>query len=87
LAHHNTVFSQLLKFIPRHEFESLAFEHHKGRKLRKMSRWLQFISLSLAQLTGRVSLRDIVSNLCAQSHKLYHLGARTVSRSSLSQVN
>lgn len=87
MAHHNTVFSQLLKFIPRHEFESLANEHHNGRKLRKMSRWLQFVSLSLAQLTGRVSLRDIVSNLSAQSRKLYHLGARTVSRSSLSRVN
>lgn len=87
MSHHNTVFSQLLKFIPRHEFESLAVQHHQGRQLRKMSRWLQFVSLSLAQLTGRVSLRDIVSNLSAQSHKLYHLGAKTVSRSSLSRVN
>ncbi|MES9814979.1 MAG: DUF4372 domain-containing protein, partial [Candidatus Thiodiazotropha sp.] len=24
LSHHNTVFSQLLKLIPRHEFETLA---------------------------------------------------------------
>lgn len=87
LSHHNTVFSQLLKFIPRHEFESLAVQHHQGRKLRKMSRWLQFVSLSLAQLTSRVSLRDIVSNLSAQSHKLYHLGAKPVSRSSLGRVN
>lgn len=87
MAHNNTVFSQFLKFIPRHVFESLAAAHHEGRKLRKMSRWLQFISLSLAQLTGRVSLRDIVSNLDAQSHKLYHLGARTVTRSSLARVN
>ena len=87
LSHHNTVFSQLLKFIPRHEFESLAAKHHEGRKLRKMSRWLQFVSLTLAQLTGRVSLRDIVSNLSAQSHKLYHIGSKTVSRSSLGRVN
>ena len=41
----------------------------------------------MAQLAGRVSLRDIVSNLSAQSHKLYHLGAKNVSRSSLSRVN
>ena len=87
MSHHNTVFSQLLKVIPRHEFESLSSQHHEGGKLRKMSRWLQFVSLSLAQFSGRVSLRDIVSNLSAQSHKLYHLGAKSVSRSSLSRVN
>ncbi|WP_425443947.1 DUF4372 domain-containing protein [Thioalkalivibrio denitrificans] len=33
LSHHNTVFSQLLKLIPRHEFETLANQHHEGRKL------------------------------------------------------
>ncbi|MFK5893560.1 MAG: DUF4372 domain-containing protein, partial [Pseudomonadota bacterium] len=31
LSHHNTVFSQLLKLIPRHEFETLANKHHSGR--------------------------------------------------------
>ncbi|MBL7003134.1 MAG: DUF4372 domain-containing protein [Gammaproteobacteria bacterium] len=28
MAHHNTVLSQLLKLIPRHEFETLAKQHH-----------------------------------------------------------
>ena len=35
MAHNNTVFSQLLKLIPRHEFELLSKTHHKGRKYRK----------------------------------------------------
>jgi len=87
LAHHNTVFSQLLKLVPRHEFEALAKQHHQGRKLRKMSRWSQFVSLGLAQLSGRNSLRDIVSNISAQTSKLYHLGVAKVSRSSLARVN
>ena len=87
MSHHNTIFSQLLKLIPRHEFDSLAKQHHEGRKLRKMSRWSQFIALGLAQLSGRSSLRDIVSNMSAQLNKLYHLGAALVSRSSLSRVN
>ena len=39
MAHHNTVFSQILRLVPRHEFESLAKTHHQGRKLRKMTRW------------------------------------------------
>lgn len=87
MAHHNTVFSQLLKFIPRHEFETLAKQHHQGRMLRKISRWSQFVALGLAQLSGRISLRDIVSNLSAQTSKLYHLGGTHVSRSSLARVN
>jgi len=87
LAHHNTVFAQLLKFVPRHEFEALANQHHEGQKLRKMSRWSQFVALSLAQLSGRSSLRDIVSNLSAQSAKLYHLGSSQVTRTSLARVN
>ena len=33
MAHHNTVFAQMLKFIPRHEFESLANQHHCFGKL------------------------------------------------------
>ena len=87
MAHHNTVFSQILKLIPRHEFESLARKHHQGQKLRKMTRWSQFVSLGLAQLAGRASLRDVVSNLKAQAGKLYHLGCGDVNRSSLARVN
>ncbi len=87
MAHHNTVFAQLLRFLPRHEFDAEAREHQCGQGLRVMSRWAQFVALGLAQLTGRQSLRDIVSNLGAQGRKLYHLGVGTVSRSSLARVN
>ena len=87
MAHNNTVFSQLLKLIPRHEFESLSKVHHEGRQLRKTSRWSQFVSLCLGQLAGRHSLRDIESNMHAQSSRLYHLGAQTVARSSLARLN
>jgi hypothetical protein len=87
LAHHNTVFAQVLKLVPRHEFESLANHHHDVQKLRQFSRWSQFVALSLAQLAGRCSLRDIVSNLSAQAGKLYHLGSREVARSTLARVN
>ena len=87
MAHNNTVFSQLLKLVPRHEFEALANQHHTGRKLRKMTRWSQFLAMATAQLSSRSSLRDVVSNLTAQASKLYHLGAVIVSRSSLARVN
>jgi len=99
MAHKHTVFAQLLKMVPRHDFESLARKHHTGRKLRKLTRWSQFIALGMGQLSGRRSLRlftsklygkqqrDIVSNLGAQAHRLYHLGCHRVTRSSLARVN
>ena len=87
MAHNNTVFAQVLKLVPRHEFESLARKHKSGRMARSMTRWGQFVAMGMAQLTGRCSLRDIVSNLAVQSCKLYHLGVDLVTRSSLARVN
>ena len=87
MAHHNTVFGQLLTLLPRHEFDAEARDHQRGQRLRVMSRWAQFVALGLGQLASRQSLRDIVSNLRAQPAKLYHLGVGTVSRSSLARVN
>jgi len=87
LSHHNTVFAQLLKLVSRHEFETLANQHHTGRRLRRMSRWSQFIAMAMGQLTSRQSLRDIESHLATQWRKLYHLGCSVVARSSLSRVN
>lgn len=87
MAHNNTVLSQLLKIFSRHEFESLAKEHHSGRSFRKASRWSQFVTMMVAQLSGRSSLRDIVDNMAAQAHRLYHVGSTKLSRSSLSRIN
>jgi putative transposase len=87
MSHHNTVFSQLLKLLPRHEFETLAKQHHSGRSFRTASRWAQFVTMTMAQLSGRNSLRDIVENMSAQAHRLYHLGSVKLSRSNLSRIN
>ena len=60
MAHCNTIFSQILKLVPRHEFEALAKQHHQGRAFRTASRWSQFVTLAMAQLSGRNSLRDMI---------------------------
>lgn len=87
MAHNNTVFAQLLKLISRHEFESVAKKHHTGRTFRTASRWSQFVAMMMGQLSGRNSLRDIIDNLSAQAHRVYHLGSRKLSRSSLPRIN
>ena len=43
--------------------------------------------MAMAQLAGRNSLRDIVENISAQAHRLYHLGSVKLSRSNLSRIN
>jgi len=87
MAHCNTILSQILNLVPRHEFESLAIEHHSGRAFRSATRWSQFVTMGIAQLSGRRSLRDIVENIDAQQHRLYHLGSAKLSRSNLARIN
>lgn len=87
MAHHNTILSQIVALFPRHEFESLAKEHHVGQKFRSFNRWSQFLAMMVAQLSGRKSLRDLAANLQAQGRRLYHLGLRATSRATLARVN
>jgi len=70
-----------------YEFEALAKQHHSGRSFRKASRWSQFVTMAMGQLAGRDSLRDIIDNMSAQAHRLYHLGSAKLSRSNLSRIN
>lgn len=73
--------------VPRHEFEELANQHHRGRQFRTASRWSQFSTMMIMQLSGRSSIRDVVANVSAQAHRLYHLGCSVLSKSTLSRIN
>ena len=53
MAYHSTILPQLLKLVPRHEFEMLAGRRHKGCRLCSVTRWAQFVALVLGQLSGR----------------------------------
>ncbi|MGI6657171.1 MAG: DUF4372 domain-containing protein [Desulfobulbus sp.] len=87
MAHHNTILRQIIAFLPRHDFDALAKVHHHGQKFRAFNRWSQFIAMFIGQLSARASLRDLVMNIAAQSSKLYHLGIKPCSRTTLARVN
>ncbi len=87
MAHHNTVFHQMLQIFSRHEFDQLAGQHHVGQKFRSFNRWSQFGALFMGQLTGRKSLRDIAVNMTVHGRKLYHLGFANISRATLVRTN
>ena len=87
MAHHSTVLSQLLKLVPRHQFDSLSRQHDGKRRSDALPRWSQFAALATGHLGERKSLRDITSTLDSQSARHYHLGCRKVSKSALGRAN
>lgn len=87
MSHSNTVLAQLLKLLPRHEFEKLANGVDGKVRSTALTRWSQFVALTVGQLNGRQSLRDIETCLNSQQHLHYHLGAKVISKSSLARAN
>jgi len=82
------IFSQLLDYFPRHEFNKCVRHYGGDRRLRTFSCFDQFLAMAFAQLTGRESLRDIETCLGAMGSKLYHTGFRArVARSPLADAN
>jgi Domain of unknown function (DUF4372)/Transposase DDE domain len=82
------IFSQLMEFLPRHDFDECVRRYRGDRRQRGFSCRDQFLCLAFGQLTYRESLRDIETCLRAVSPKLYHAGFRgRVSRSTLADAN
>ena len=83
-----TVFSQLMDFLPRHSFRQCVTRYQGNYRMRSFSCYDQFLCMAFAQLTFRESLRDIECCLGALEEKLYHAGFRGhVSRSTLADAN
>ncbi len=82
------VFSQLMSFIQKYDFNKCVSRYRGHYKIRRFSCWDQFLCMAFAQLTYRESLREIVTCLGAMQNKLYHLGFRShISRSTLADAN
>jgi len=83
-----TIFSQLMEFVPRYEFRTCVERYQGDYKVQSFSCWDHFLTLAFAQLTYRESLRDIEACLRAKSTKLYHMGIRSrISRNTLAHAN
>lgn len=83
-----TIFSQIMSFIPKYEFDKRVIKYKGNYRIRQFSCWDQFLCMSFAQLTYRESLRDIEACLNAQPNKLYHMGIKgNVTRTNLAHAN
>jgi IS4 transposase len=87
MHHHNSVLHGLTKHIPWAAFDRLVDEHGTDWRVRRLSTKSQLIALLYGQLSGAVSLREIVTGLESHAARLYHLGAGRASRSTLAEAN
>lgn len=83
-----TIFAQIMSYIPKHRFDSCVKKYRGSYKVQSFTCWEQFLAMVFAQLTYRESLRDIETCLRAMQNKLYHIGIRSkISRSTLAYAN
>lgn len=87
MRHHNSVMHGLLKLVPWSVFDRLVDEQGADAGVRRLSTRSQFVALLYAQLAGAASLREIETAMASHAARLYHLGARQVSRSTLADAN
>jgi hypothetical protein len=84
----HTVFAQVMQSLPLRDFRACVARYGGHERGQSFSCLDQFLTLAFAQLTGRESLRDIVTCLNAVAPKLYHMGFRgAIRRSTLADAN
>lgn len=82
------IFAQLLDFLPKPHFDQCVKKYRGNYRIRRFSCYDQFLSMMFAQLTRRLSLRDIEVCLHSFRSKLYHVGFRgTMARNTLAGAN
>ena len=82
------VFSQIMDFLPMHQFRRCVERYRGQYKVQRFSCFDQFLSMAFAQLTFRESLRDIEVCLRAVEPRLYHMGFRSrIARTTLARAN
>ena len=81
------MFSQILKLIPRTDFERIVKQTGAQYRSKGLSSWSQFVGMLFCQLGRAHSLREIEGGLKSCEGKLVHLGIEAPARSSLSYAN
>ena len=78
---------QILKLIPRTDFERIVTATGAEYRSKGVSSWSQFVGMLFCQLGRAHSLREIEGGLKSREGKLAHLGIEVPVRSSLSYAN
>ena len=82
------VFAQVSSFLPIRIFDRIVAQYEGNKGVRHFTCWNQMMCMMFGQLSGRDSLRDLITTLQAHTGKYYHLGlGKNISRSNLAEVN
>jgi hypothetical protein len=82
------VFSQLLDFLDRNDFNYLARKYGGDKYVKQFTCYNQFFVLMFGQLSNRDSLSDVVLATHAHTNKAFHLGfGKHIYRSTLADAN
>ena len=83
------IFSQIMEFIPRREFNQFICDYNGNNRIRNFDCRDQLLAMMFGQLTNLRSLRGIVLCLNAHFNLLYHLGFKSsyFTLSTLSRAN
>jgi hypothetical protein len=87
MRHRNTVLHSILSSVPWPALDRLVLRCDGDKHVRTLSTKTQFIALAYGQLAGAAGLRETVTTLNSHAAQLYHLGAHSVARSTLSDAN
>ena len=87
MPHHNSVFHDVLKLVPWAEVDRLVEEHDADASARQLKTKDHLIAVLYGQLSGAVSLRELVDDLESQADLLYHVGGSAVKRTTLADAN
>ena len=82
-----TLFSEILKLIPRNFVQDAALECRSDNLKNKFKTWQHLVSMLYMHLSGVSSLRTIEQSLGSHTFSAYHLGKITIRRSTLSDAN
>jgi len=82
------VFSQIIEFVDRYEFDKCVNRYFGNYRTRGLSCWNQFLQLLFGQITSQNSIRMICVCLKAHKRKHYHLGIKQlVNQTTLTRAN
>lgn len=82
-----TVFSQLIKLIPRTQFQEFVARHGGDARVRSLDCWTWFGALLFGQMTGHDSIRAIERVFAHRDGEAEKLGFGPVRRSTLADAN
>jgi hypothetical protein len=87
VAHHNTVFHQVLSNLRWGRFPQLVEQHRADKGVRRLDSKTQLTALLFQQLSDSQSLRRLISGFNSHRRRLHHLGCGHISRSTLADAN